>query len=225
MVGPSPATTVVAPRARMAWTAASITPATRPRHPTWTAPWTPSGDPRATGAQSAVSTTRHGSAPSAPDRSGRRPPRHRPRVVHRRPCAPGRGARRWWRPHHDDAGPRGSGAGGERSGRRERRRRGPGRRSAHRSHRGLVAVPRPDHGGTGVDPSRCGLGAGTEVSAGTRGRRTRRRPDPGRPRPGWRRCPRARGRARAPGWSRRRLPWRRRLGPARLLPTARNRRR
>src|ERR1019366_5787522 len=65
MAGPSPATTALAPSAVIVSTAVPITPATRPRQPTWTAPWMPSGDPRATGPQSAVSTTTHAPVPTA----------------------------------------------------------------------------------------------------------------------------------------------------------------
>src|ERR1700722_5993012 len=57
MQGPSPATTVVAPTDRMVSIARARTSAPSPRHPTCTAPWTPSGDPNATDAQSAVNTT------------------------------------------------------------------------------------------------------------------------------------------------------------------------
>src|SRR5674476_1670642 len=58
MHGPSDAVTSLAPRSRMAVTAASTTPATRPLHPAWTALHTPSALARAMAAQSAVSTQR-----------------------------------------------------------------------------------------------------------------------------------------------------------------------
>src|SRR5674476_1670641 len=47
MHGPSDAVTSLAPRSRMAVTAASTTPATRPLHPAWTALHTPSALARA----------------------------------------------------------------------------------------------------------------------------------------------------------------------------------
>src|ERR1700686_5089697 len=65
MHGPSPATTLLAPRSRMVSMARARTPAARPRHPTCTAPCTPSGEPSATEAQSAVRTVRANPSPDA----------------------------------------------------------------------------------------------------------------------------------------------------------------
>src|SRR5579862_3421646 len=56
MHGPRAASIPVAPSARMAPAAASITPASSPRQPACTSPTTPSGLAMATGAQSAVNT-------------------------------------------------------------------------------------------------------------------------------------------------------------------------
>src|SRR5579875_339715 len=56
MQGPTAANTRRAPSASMEATAASTTPRTRPLHPAWATPTTPSSLDKATGAQSAVST-------------------------------------------------------------------------------------------------------------------------------------------------------------------------
>jgi len=93
-----------APSARMAATVSSSTPATRPRHPAWATPITPSALARATGAQSAESTARAAPALALtaavrdlPRRCSGRPHAHDlgpvdldqpgPRQVHDRPAA------------------------------------------------------------------------------------------------------------------------------------------
>ncbi len=181
MVGPRPATTVPAPSARMAETASPITPATSPRHPTWTAPWTPSGEPSATGAQSAVRTATHDPGPAATtaSASGPRPSAPRPPAF-----AP---------PHlgtdHDHAGAvdlaqavHGE-AGGHGTGGRD------GTEPALVPG-GQAGPPGPHRRGPQPD---CARGGDAGISEGRRGRRTRRhRGSDRRPRWVWRRCPRAR---------------------------------
>src|SRR5580658_2068151 len=73
MQAPRQASTFVAPSRRISLTVASITPASTPRQPAWATPTTPSGLPKASGAQSAANTTRRESrrtvtspSPSAP---------------------------------------------------------------------------------------------------------------------------------------------------------------
>ncbi len=152
-------------------------PAPRPRQPTCTAPWTPSGEPRATGAQSAV---RHGQART-------RPHGHHGVALG---AAPSLG------PAPRAAAPSGTGASTTTTPAPWTWR---SRRTTRPSGTGAGAGPSPiDRWSPSPAPvHRAWTGGARQrrvarASGGTRGRRTRRHRGRGRPRRAWRRCPRAR---------------------------------
>jgi len=189
----------------MARRARSRTPATSPRHPTCAAANTPSPDASATVAQSALSTAKQercplqtaasasGSLSSEPEGHGtqRLPTAGASTATTSQPCC-------WFR--RLITRPRGTGAGAP--ARLPRALWSP----APRPVQSARTPPAPSLEGP-PGPGRCTPSAGP-FSARRRGRRTRRHPDRARPRPAWRRCPRAHAPhepvpRRAPGYARR----------------------